>query len=91
MLTSKSREEPRFHKRDPVNWNLSVQLTYLLIQTISTEILQGVLFPHHLDDNLMNVEHSVMWKFIGYDRSTQVNPVPLPFCPPLIAHSLFSD
>ena len=28
MLTSKSRKEPRFHKRDPVNRNLSVQLIY---------------------------------------------------------------
>lgn len=57
MLTPKSREEPRFHKRDPVNRNLSVQLTYLLTQTMSTEMLQGVPFSQHLNDNLMNVEH----------------------------------
>jgi len=36
-----------------------------------------ILFPQHLDDNLMNVEHSVMWKFIGYDWSTQAKSCPI--------------
>jgi len=55
---------------------------------MSAETLHGFPFSQHLDENLMNVEHCVMWKFIGYDLSTQANPVPLPLCPPLIAHRL---
>lgn len=55
---------------------------------MSAEMLHGFPFSQHLHDNLMNVEHCVMWKFIGYDWSTEANPVPLPLCPPLIVHGL---